>query len=193
MGYIRKGGPRVSLAEQWKYEKAYELTTYRMGPNRHIYACEDIRTIPPGSSYLDVGCGRGETLDFATENGIAAQGIETVPALCNRPDVQHGDVCNLPFPDGAFDFVSCYDVLEHLPPGEEQAALSELNRVARRGVFLSTNDRPSKLPDGTDLHVNKRKHGIWQADIEKHFAGAVITAGLKGPHRDWHWRIDKVT
>lgn len=38
-----------------------------------------------------------------------------------------GDLCHLPFPDGAFDLVVCFHVLEHVP--DDRAAASELARV----------------------------------------------------------------
>ena len=180
----------MSLAEQWKYERAYEVDTYRMGPNRFNYAAQDIASFQTVGNYLDVGCGRAETLDLARAEGHQVYGIETVPQLCERADVQHGDVCALPFSDKFFDNVTCYDVLEHILPGEEQRALDEMGRVCRGLLFLSTNDRASKLPDGTELHVNKRKRDVWHQDFVRRWGEDNIVSSLKGPHDDWHWRID---
>lgn len=39
----------------------------------------------------------------------------------------HGDLCALPFADGAFDTVVCFHVLEHVP--NDRAAVAELARV----------------------------------------------------------------
>lgn len=48
----------------------------------------------------------------------------------------------LPFPDGAFDYVHSSAVLEHLGSAARQAEfLSELARVARRGIFVTTPNR----------------------------------------------------
>jgi len=48
----------------------------------------------------------------------------------------------LPYPDGAFDWVFCNEVIEHSGGTERQYALvAELYRVARRGVFLTTANR----------------------------------------------------
>lgn len=179
----------MSLDEQWKYELSYELESYRMGPARRNYASDDVRSMGDCGTYLDVGCGRGEMLALAEEQGLTVWGIETVPKLCDGERVRHGDICALPFPDDFFDFASCYDVLEHLIPGEEQQALDELKRVCRGVVFLSTNDRPSHLPDGTDLHINKRSVQAWHADILARWPNAVFTKA--GPHGDWHWRCPR--
>ncbi len=174
----------MSLDEQWKYELCYEREDYKMGPERTKYVREDIATMEPARTYLDVGCGRGEALEMAIERGLFPTGIETVPALVDDCRVFHGDVCDLPYRDNEFDYVSCYDVLEHLPPGEEQKALDELARVAALCVFISTNDKPSFL-DGIDLHVNKRPQAAWHEDILLRWPTAIYEA--KGLYGDWHW------
>jgi len=176
----------MSLAEQWKYERAYLLNDYKMGAQRHQYALLDVGTMQPGRTYLDVGCGRGEMLDHARDLGLLVTGIETVPELCDGEAVVHGDACALPFEDDQFDYLTCYDVLEHLPPGTEQEALDEFRRVCRGVVFLSTNDKPSHLPDGTDLHVNRRPLAHWHADIKARWHLADFH--YAGTHGDWHWR-----
>ena len=49
----------------------------------------------------------------------------------------HGDVRDLPFPDGHFDVV--YETcLAHVPDSSLEDALAELHRVSRRGVFLGS-------------------------------------------------------
>lgn len=181
----------MSLVEQWKYEECYKLETYRMGRGRLAYASEDVNSFEMGAAYLDVGCGRGEMLDLANSNGLAeVRGVETVPALCDGIRVIHGDACALPFADNSFDYLTCYDVLEHLVPGEEQEALDEFARVCRGVVLLSTNDRPSFLDHPNegkvDLHINKRKQQDWHADIVARFPNAVFTR--QQPWGDWHWR-----
>lgn len=174
----------MSLVEQWKYEKCYRTESYRMGPQRRQYAATDIDSMLPGTRYLDVGCGRGEMLERARDNGMITQGIETVPELCDGERVMHGDACHLPFEDASFDYLSCYDVLEHLVPGEEQQALDEFKRVCKGVVFLSTNDRPSFLGD-IDLHINKRTQADWHRDIVARWPNATFT--LAGAQGDWHW------
>jgi hypothetical protein len=49
---------------------------------------------------------------------------------------------DLPFPDGAFDWVHSSAVLEHVGASHEQARfLAELYRVCRKGVFATTPNR----------------------------------------------------
>ncbi|HET8854847.1 MAG TPA: class I SAM-dependent methyltransferase [Salinimicrobium sp.] len=41
------------------------------------------------------------------------------------------DICDLPFPDGSFDFILCNHVLEHIP--DDTKAMKELYRILRPG------------------------------------------------------------
>ncbi|MBW1707096.1 MAG: methyltransferase domain-containing protein, partial [Deltaproteobacteria bacterium] len=56
-----------------------------------------------------------------------------------RPDVA-GSVLAIPFKDGFFDVVACYEVLEHVPYRNFAGALKELGRVSCRHVILSFPD-----------------------------------------------------
>lgn len=70
--------------------------------------------------YLDVGCGAGAALGVARALGWQARGIEVDAEAADRArrladEVWVGDVLAAPFPDGAFDLVTAFHVLEHVP------------------------------------------------------------------------------
>ncbi len=183
-------GHTMSRQDQWKYEKAYgEMPDYRMGSARLEVVQKDILSMPAGASYLDVGCGRGETLELARKRGIDAWGVDIVPGLQNERVID-ADICDLPFEDGQFDYVSCYDVLEHLPPGTEQKALDELGRVAGKQLIMTTNDKESKLPSGEVLHINRRARQAWEDDIMARWKQHRVffsVYGFRGS--EWRWRV----
>ena len=94
---------------------------------------------------LDVGVGRGRTLRYLEPHGFADRvrwvGIDLDPrtaARVHRRDawrLVHGDVARpLPFRDGAFDFVVCEQVMEHV--GNPAALLREIARCLRPGGTL---------------------------------------------------------
>lgn len=60
------------------------------------------------------------TADLAREHGAASAYGERAPFLC-------ADATRLPFPDGVFDAVTFFDVLEHIP--DDAAAVQEAIRV----------------------------------------------------------------
>lgn len=180
----------MALEERWKYDRAYkELPNYRMGSMRKSIMHEDVQTMEPGKTYLDVGCGRGETVEAGLGRGLDSYGCDFAGILAGGRILQ-ADAEDLPYDDLSFDYVSCYDVLEHLTPGTEQAVLDELFRVCRVELFITTNDKPSHLPDGTDLHVNKRPREVWEQDLRDRL-GPNDRMHFKTFHgNEWHWRIE---
>ena len=179
----------MSLDEQWKYEKAYQLESYHLQGQRELVVMADVAALPPGSSYLDVGCGRGESVARARALGIDAWGTEYFSEILSE-FVVFADIEALPFEDGRFEYVSCYDVLEHLTPGTEQRALDELGRVCATQLTLSTNDKNSFLPTGEDLHVNKRPMLTWHADIVERWGAENVAFSTFGyGSEQWKWQV----
>ena len=180
----------MALDELWKYEKAYAtLPNYRMGATRKSIMHEDIQTMLEGKTYLDVGCGRGETIEAGLGRGLDAYGTDIVADLCGGRVLQ-SDIESLPHDDKSFDYVSCYDVLEHLTPGTEQKALDELYRVCRRELFITTNNKPSRLPSGEDLHVNKREREVWEEDLRRRLGPDDRLHYKTFGGNEWHWRVE---
>ncbi len=180
------------MAEQAKYSRAYAVETYAMGMRRMKDAVNDLHALPCRGSYLDVGCGRGEMLKHAEAMGfVSVQGVEVVPALIDGARVVKGEAHSLPFVDKSFDVATLWDVIEHLVPGDDYAVCRELARVARRFVLLTANNRPSTLPDGTDLHINKRQYETWHELFTQWFAPAKVT-WIKGQRHyiSEAWRIE---
>lgn len=182
------------ITEAEKYARCYALPEYRMGAARLARATLDVESIEPGATYLDVACGRGEIVELARGRGVLAIGCELVPELCNGYAVLQGDMTDLPFPPNAFQYVSCYDAIEHLPPEQVPAALDELFRVCERVLILTTNDRPSHLGD-LELHLTRRPREWWDAQLVSRAKlcsdAPVIERGTFGANDgDWHWRIE---
>ncbi len=90
-----------------------------------------------GSNYLEAWYGRASQ--------ITAVGIGDASFLTSRyPGVRfvQADGCRLPFKDNSFDVAHSSAVLEHVGNRSNQVEfLSELSRVARRGLFVTTPNR----------------------------------------------------
>lgn len=165
------------LAEKAKYESAYTSAHYSMGRPRQLDAITDLtRAMPRGNrkSYLDVSTGRGEMLGHAKNLGYErVQGTEMVDELLGENVVQ-AFVHDLPFADNEFQVASLFDVIEHLLPGDDEAACKELARVASDVVILTANNKPSRNAQGDDLHINIRPYPEWDQCFRAWFPGAEV-------------------
>lgn len=103
-------------------------------------------------SVLDVGCGSGELLrsivSFARSSGrkarlsgidlnaISSGNAHTASSGHSEISIVRGDALRLPYADGSFDYAISSLFFHHLPDEQIPHALSEMARVARRGVFV---------------------------------------------------------
>lgn len=100
-----------------------------------------------GSSLLDVGCAKGFMLhDFARLiPGLVVKGIDVSPyAIDNamesmRPYVAVADARHLPFEDDSFDVVVSINTIHNLELNDVVTALKEIERVSRRGAFVTVD------------------------------------------------------
>jgi ubiquinone/menaquinone biosynthesis C-methylase UbiE len=171
-----KGDERIRelrIIELGKYERAYTAENYRHGTNRMKDSQAAVAHWPPGI-LLDVGCGRGEWLDYMEGRGFVGYGTEIVPALVEnlKQNVQFAWAHDLPFDDDTFDWATSWDVLEHILPGDDELLLGELHRVAVRGFAVSANNRTSKNHLGEQLHINRRPYEEWD-ELVRMFGGKV--------------------
>jgi len=107
---------------------------------------------PPTFSVLDVGAGSGEMLRsiarFATKQNKTARlcGLELnarsaraiIEESKNYSEIEavRGDAFDLPFGDDAFDYAICSLFTHHFTDGNLLKILAEMNRVARRRIFV---------------------------------------------------------
>ncbi len=81
--------------------------------------------------------------------------LDLEPLSCGEGHFVHGDVRQIPFPDGHFGAAFCSHVLEHLPTPQDCAkAVAELHRVADE-VFLCVPGR------GTLMAWLAPEHHLW--------------------------------
>lgn len=95
------------------------------------FACAIARHFGHVASLLDVGAGSGK-LSEALEGG--ACGVYVGIDQSMNPGTVCADAHALPFDDGAFDVVASKQTLPHF--ADPVRALSEMRRVARRGVII---------------------------------------------------------
>jgi 2-polyprenyl-3-methyl-5-hydroxy-6-metoxy-1,4-benzoquinol methylase len=93
-----------------------------------------------GRALLDLGCNWGRWTIAAARAGYRATGIDrakksvgaarrVAEQLGVEAEYVLGDVRQLPFPDGSFDAVFSYSVLQHLAKDDVRSVVSEIRRV----------------------------------------------------------------
>jgi SAM-dependent methyltransferase len=100
-----------------------------------------------GDSVLDVGCAKGFMMHDMAEliPGLTVKGIDISDyAIANalpdmKPHVQVADATELPFLDKSFDVVICINTVHNLEREACGVALREIERVARRGAFVTVD------------------------------------------------------
>jgi ubiquinone/menaquinone biosynthesis C-methylase UbiE len=99
------------------------------------------------SSVLDVGCAKGFMMhDFAQLiPGITIKGIDVSEYAIGtaiesmRPHVQVADARKLPFADKSFDVVIAINTIHNLELPDLVVALKEIQRVQRKGAFITVD------------------------------------------------------
>lgn len=106
--------------------------------------------IPSANTFtlLDAGCGTGRLLELINKkfkNNAECQGIDfsdEALSFCAERNVENtakASVCELPFNDNSFDFVTSLDVIYHRGVEDDITALKEFKRVLKPGGKLIIN------------------------------------------------------
>jgi protoporphyrinogen oxidase/SAM-dependent methyltransferase len=121
-----------------------------------------------GYKLLVAGSASGELVGALRDRGIDAWGIESnryihgkTPKALKKYN-KLGSIADLPFKDGAFDFVF-ETSLCHLGDKQVVRAIRELNRVVKTGLVFGsvTSDMAPALIDRYDLLRGVKKLGTW--------------------------------
>jgi SAM-dependent methyltransferase len=111
------------------------------------------------ATWLDVGSGTGEVLLAARERGWRGQGVEPERTAAEMArgrglEVTISRLEDSGVPEGSFDVVSAFHVLEHMP--DSRAFLRTLARWARPGGFVVI-----EVPNWASLQ-RRRRRGRWE-------------------------------
>lgn len=128
-----------------------DLTDYRASSAEQQRTADLLRLMPAsGRTALDIGARDGHF------SRLMAERFEHVTALdLTRPDIAHpridcveGNAANMAFDDGAFDFVFCAEVLEHVPTAILSEVCREIQRVAKDRIVIG-------VPYKQDIRVGR--------------------------------------
>lgn len=142
--YIKKADKKIQRAKRW----ARSVQKYGVKSGR----------------WLDVGCSAGFIVKAVEELGFEAYGVdvekygvEFAKSNLGLKNVAHGMLEEQKYPDGYFDVISAYDVIEHVP--DLNSFIAELKRILSPNGVIDI-----RTPDAGHWAV-PRKMENWNAII----------------------------
>lgn len=130
---------------------------------------------------LDAGCGVGYgTAMLAAAGAAEAIGTDIAQEAVTAASVSHPalgfvacDIHSLPFDDGRFDLVVCFEVIEHVAGQDE--VIAELARVlAPGGVLAMSSPNHGVYPSGNPHHLREYVPEELRAALGQQFAHVVL-------------------
>ena len=134
--------------------------------------------IARSDSVLDVGCGDGFITNLLSEYckhvvGVDSSrtGISLASSLVDisKADFVLGSVNNLPFKESAFDVITLFEVIEHIPVKLVKKALMDIKRVLKKdGILIVTTPNPrnfSNIIFGRKIVSKKHEKEYRQAEL----------------------------
>jgi SAM-dependent methyltransferase len=120
----------------------------------------------PASWILNVGCGNGEWLAALRKRGWDAYSTDLSPAAITLArakglNAYQGDLVSAAFPDGFFDVVTLWHVLEHVP--DPKAEILEAAWILKGGGLLVV-----EVPNGDSLTLSIFRGYWYHLDIPRH-------------------------
>ena len=126
---------------------------------------------------LDCGCGTGANVEMLARYGeaygfdLSAAGLE-IGREAGRTRLARATVAAVPFPSGAFDVVTSFDVLYGLPTPVERAAVQEMYRVTRPGGHVVINVAAMKILRGDHSVLGREVRRYSRSGLRQLLTGA---------------------
>ncbi|MFT7634084.1 MAG: hypothetical protein ACI87E_005143 [Mariniblastus sp.] len=130
--------------------------------------CPGVRLLPQYQHWLvspviDLGCGRGQTVEHLRKLGFQADGMDQIS--CN-PGMRIGDITQ-PIADIVnFKSIVCVDCIEHLHEPQVLGLFENMKQVEQQAFSIHNGESTGT---GQELHVNRKEFDEWGQLIEKHF------------------------
>ncbi len=135
-----------------------------------------------GRDVLDAGCGVGWGTVLLAESGartavgmdIDQRALASARARADgKAEFVRGDLVALPFDDGTFDLVVCFEAIEHVE--QPLQVMDEIHRVLRPGgvVAVSSPNR-GVYPAGNPFHLHELTSDELRDGLQERFAHVAI-------------------
>ena len=147
--FVPKENYATSFGFQWNRFRETQLDSHTGVPVSRDRFCKSTEWSPDdlkGKTVLEVGCGAGRFTEILLTAGAIVVALDYSNAVdaCWKNHYLHpnlnvvqGDIYNLPFQEGSFDFVFCFGVLQHTP--NVKKAFMSLPPQLKKGWHLAVD------------------------------------------------------
>ena len=128
-----------------------DLTEYRASSSEQQRTADLLRLMPAkGCHALDIGARDGHFSLLMAERFDRVTALDLEQPIISHPSIEcvKGDAAKMQFPDDAFDFVFCAEVLEHVPTPILQRVCKEIERVSSDRILIG-------VPYKQDIRVGR--------------------------------------
>ena len=144
----------------------------------HLARYRWVSSIADGRCVLDAGCGTAYGSMLLAEAGASkVTGVDTASGILDAArsqmpagvTLEEGDVMCLPYEDGQFGLIVCFEVIEHLDdPGR---ALDEFRRLlSPDGVLAVSSPNRDAYPPGNPHHVHEYTLAEFEHELSCRFS-----------------------
>ena len=157
------GHPRESAE---LYQKIYDDNPWY--GNAEQGRCPGVRLLPEYQDWLqspvmDLGCGRGQTVEKLREVGLEAEGIDQIQL---NPSMRVGDITKPISGMNDFNSAVCIDCIEHLYEDQVLGLFENMKQVQRQAFSIHNGESNGT---GQELHVNRKSFVDWTKLVREHF------------------------
>ncbi len=149
----------------------------------HLVRYRFAATYAPGRRVLDVACGTGYGAAMLADAGaasvcgvdISAEALSHARSHYARETVRwiEADARKLPFPDGDFDLISCFETIEHVAAPAE--VLDELRRVLSPGGLLLVSTPNAAVSSGENpFHLHEMTPDAFASELRARFGHVLV-------------------
>ena len=132
-----------------------------------------IKSLPPNSHILDIGCGNGRNMQYENYNFTGVDSSIEFLKICQEKNlnVVKADMCNLPFGNNSFDAIIAIASFHHLSNNKRRIkSLNEMERVLKSNGKILISNWSINQPIST-----KRKFNFGDNFVEWNKQGEIFT------------------
>jgi len=189
--YLNLYEGQLSGGERWVGKTWGELMD--IGEYTHVMRAYRYYWIAPtlkGKSVLDLGCGSGYGSYYLSHFADSVVGVDRSTEMIEwarhhfkRPNLKFrvGNALRIPFSHNSFDVVVCVELIEHLPPRDQETLLKQIASVGKEKLYMTTpNGDPlcfrmierklAGCPEMTEFHELEYCPREFQTLLKKYFS-----------------------